>query len=143
MEITEETFKRSLPIQIRFNDIDAVGHINNNIYYSYYDLGKINYLACIQEENVSWIESQIVIARTETDFYLPVFYKENIAVETKVTHLGNKSGTFLQQIRNTDTNQIKSRCKSVFVTFNIKKNRSEEIPQIWKTAISEFESLTL
>ena len=35
---------RRLPIQIRFNDVDRLGHVNNNSYFSYYDLGKEEYL---------------------------------------------------------------------------------------------------
>ena len=35
---------RRLPIQIRFNDVDRYGHVNNNSYFSYYDLGKEEYL---------------------------------------------------------------------------------------------------
>lgn len=141
MEISEEIFKRTIPIQIRFNDIDSIGHINNNIYYSYYDLGKIAYLDQLKAESVSWTDGQIVLARTESDFFFPVFYKEKIAVDTKIIYLGNKSGIFLQQIRNTDTNQIKSRCKSVFVTFNAKTNSSIEVPDDWRRVISAFEGL--
>ncbi|MFV0470335.1 MAG: acyl-CoA thioesterase [Dysgonomonas sp.] len=139
METEEEHFNRSLPVQIRFNDIDAIGHINNNIYYSFYDLGKIHYLDCLKAESVSWTEGQIVLARIESDFLLPIFYKENIAVDTKIIRLGNKSGTFLQQLRNVDTDEVKSICKSVFVTFDASAGKSIEIPSEWKAAISQFE----
>ena len=33
-------FKHTLPVQLRFNDIDALGHVNNSIYFTFYDLGK-------------------------------------------------------------------------------------------------------
>ena len=36
----EEKFYHRLPIQIRFNDVDRYGHVNNNAYFAYYDLGK-------------------------------------------------------------------------------------------------------
>ena len=35
----EEKFYHRLPIQIRFNDVDRYGHVNNNAYFAYYDLG--------------------------------------------------------------------------------------------------------
>lgn len=40
----EGNFKHITPIQIRFNDIDHLGHVNNNAYFAYYDLGKERYI---------------------------------------------------------------------------------------------------
>ena len=37
-------FRHRLPIQIRFNDVDRYGHVNNNAYFAFYDLGKEDYL---------------------------------------------------------------------------------------------------
>lgn len=141
--ITEESFRHSLPIQIRFNDVDAIGHINNNIYFSYFDLGKINYFENLKTSYVSWIDGIIVIARIEVDFIAPVFYKEDISVDTKIVKVGNKSVTFLQQIRNTLTNEIKYRCHSVAVTYNPKELVAMKVPQLWKDAIADYEGITL
>ena len=42
-----ENFRHRTPIQIRFNDLDAYQHVNNNVYFSFYDLGKENYFATV------------------------------------------------------------------------------------------------
>ncbi|SHF19460.1 acyl-CoA thioesterase [Dysgonomonas macrotermitis] len=142
-EITEETFRHTLPIQIRFNDVDSIGHINNNIYFSYFDLGKINYFENLKASYVSWIDGIIVIARIEVDFIAPVFYKEDIVVDTKIVRVGNKSVTLLQQIRNSLTNEIKCRCNSVVVTYNPKELVAMKVPQIWKESIIDYEGLDI
>lgn len=139
MEIKEETFKSSHPIQIRFNDIDALGHINNNVYLSYFDLGKITYFENLKSSYVSWTDGIIVVARLEVDFIQPVFYKETIAVDTKIVKVGTKSAVFLQQIRNTLTNEVKCRCTSVVVAYNPKAMSGMPIPDIWRQGMSEFE----
>ena len=36
-------FHHSIPVQIRFNDIDMLGHVNNTVYFSFFDLGKARY----------------------------------------------------------------------------------------------------
>lgn len=33
-----------LKVQLRFNDIDILGHLNNTVYFSLYDLGKARYM---------------------------------------------------------------------------------------------------
>jgi len=139
VEVKEEVFRSSLPIQIRFSDIDALGHINNNIYLTYFDLGKTTYFENLKASYVSWTDGMIVVARIEMDFIAPVFYKENIVVESKITKIGNKSAVFLQQIRNTLTDEIKCRCNTVIVAYNPKTMSAMPIPEIWKNAMSEFE----
>lgn len=143
MEIKPEKFKTTLPVQIRFSDIDALGHINNNIYFSYFDLGKTGYFEAIKPRSMSWIDGLIVVAHIETDFFSPIYYKEAIAVDSKVIKLGDKSGVFLQQIRNVKNNEIKCRCESVFVTYNAQTQSSMPIPDVWREAISEYEGVKL
>ncbi|HCO67439.1 MAG TPA: acyl-CoA thioester hydrolase [Dysgonomonas sp.] len=140
-EIVVEEFKASVPIQIRFNDIDALGHINNNVYFSFFDLGKTTYFEDLKASYVSWTDGIVVIARIEVDFIAPVFYKEQIVVDSKITKIGNKSAVFMQQIRNSITNEIKCRAMSVVVTYNPKTMTAMPIPAIWRNAISEFEGI--
>ena len=140
-EIKSETFKTSLPIQIRFGDIDAMGHINNNIYFSYFDLGKTAYFDLIRPMAVSWTEGLIVVAHVEVDFLSPIYYKEKVVVETKIKKLGEKSGVFLQQLRSVKNNEIKSRCESVFVAYNASTQSSMLIPDEWREVISTYEEM--
>lgn len=141
MEIKEENFNHTLPIQIRFNDIDAVGHINNNEYFSYFDLGKTTYFENLKASHVSWTEGFIVIAHIETDFYSPIYYKESIVVDTKIIKVGTKSITMLQQIRNVKTEEVKCRCKTIIVAYDAVLQNSMSIPDIWKDAIIQFEGI--
>lgn len=141
MENQEETFKHTLPIQVRFNDIDSIGHINNNIYFSYFDLGKTNYFEDLKATNVSWTEGFIVIAHIEVDFLSPIFYKEPIAVDSKIIKVGHKSFNMLQQIRNVTTQEVKCRCKSVIVAYKASLQSSMEIPDIWKKGFSDYEGI--
>lgn len=143
MEIPHETFKASIPIQIRFNDIDALGHINNNAYFSYFDLGKTTYFEDIKPHYVDWVEGLIVVAHIEVDFISPIYYREKIVVESKIIKLGEKSGVFLQQIRSVKNNEVKCRCKTIFVTYNASTQSSMPIPDVWRTAISNYEGIDL
>ena len=39
----EFEFRHRQPVQIRFNDIDIFGHLNNSVYLQFMDLGKAEY----------------------------------------------------------------------------------------------------
>ena len=42
-EVLQQTFTHSVDIQVRFTDMDSNGHINNGVYHSYYDLGRMHF----------------------------------------------------------------------------------------------------
>ena len=39
-EERSKEFHNVVPLQIRFNDVDKFGHVNNTIYFQFYDSGK-------------------------------------------------------------------------------------------------------
>lgn len=142
MEIQEQ-FKSTLPIQIRFNDIDAIGHINNNIYLSYFDLGKNAYFEALKGYAINWLDGAIVLAHIEMDFLKPIFYRRKVVVDSKIVRLGEKSGEFMQQIRDSESNEVKCTCKSIFVYYDAESAATTPIPASWREAISKFEGKEL
>lgn len=60
-------FNHTLPIQLRFNDVDKFGHVNNTVYFSFYDLGKTEYFASVCP-HVDWQKDGIVVVHIEADF---------------------------------------------------------------------------
>ena len=63
----EIKFNHTLPIQLRFNDVDKFGHVNNTVYFSFYDLGKTEYFASVCP-HVDWQKDRIVVVHIEADF---------------------------------------------------------------------------
>lgn len=131
-------FRHTLPIQLRFNDVDQFGHVNNTVYFTYYDLGKTDYFSTVYP-SLSWDRDGIVVVHIEVDFISQIQGMNSIAVETAVVGIGNKSMTLLQQVIDTKTGEVKCICKSILVAFDLEKHESKEIPEAWKEAICAFE----
>jgi len=132
-------FKHTTPIQLRFNDFDALGHVNNSVYFSFYDLGKTSYFNQVMPEVSDSREVGVVIANIQVSFLLPVYPGENVAVETAVTEIGNKSFKLLQQLVDVETNEAKCICQTVMVCFDAKTKNSRTISEAWRTAMADFE----
>lgn len=133
-------FRHSLPVQIRFNDVDRYGHVNNNAYFAYYDLGKEEYLRQVLKVDYRAAEVVPVIANINADFILPIFYGDEIVVETRVSHLGHKSFTLQQRAVNRLTQQVVCQCSTVMVCFNLKTQQSAEVPEHYRHAVEAFEA---
>ena len=137
--MSQNAFHHVTPIQLRFNDFDALGHVNNSIYLSFYDLGKTSYFADVLPEASITKEIGVVIADIHVTFLLPVFPDEKVAVETAVTEIGNKSFKLLQQLVDTETKEVKCVAKTVMVCFEAKTKSTRTISDEWRKAIEEYE----
>ena len=132
-------FKHSIPVQLRFNDADSLGHINNSVYFSFYDLGKSEYFKAVRGQKIEAKDIDVVVAHVEVDFLSPVFLTDEIEVQTAVAEIGNKSFILAQCIVDTTTNTVKCFCKTVMVGFDFKTQTSIPISEKWRKAVSEFE----
>ncbi len=137
--VSEHKFNHRIAVQIRFNDIDILGHVNNSTYLTFYDLGKTSYFEKVNGKTIDWTKSDIVVANINTDFFSAILPNQKIAVQTKVLKIGNKSLQLLQEIIDENNNEVKSRCLSIMVGFDPKSNTSKEIPESWKEAFRKFE----
>lgn len=139
MDITNIKFNHSLPIQIRFNDIDALGHVNNAVLSAYYDLGRIHYFQDIQKKRMDWNDPKLVIVNLELNFYSSIRVHDEVFVETKIYEFGNKSVKMIQRI--IDKNNVtKSTCRTILSGYDIKNDTSMVIPNDMKQIVNEYEN---
>ena len=89
-------FRHTMPVQIRFSDVDQFGHMNNSVYFSLYDLAKTTYIKDVLG-SADWSKLAIVVANINANFFMPVFFSDHLVIETAVVHLGHKSFTLLQR----------------------------------------------
>ena len=140
--MSEIRFNHSMPARIRFSDVDQLGHVNNSVYFSLYDLAKTTYIRRVLG-SIDLSKLAIVVANINANFLAPVFFTDNLEIRTAVVHLGHKSFTLLQQAVTTDTNEVKCECRTVMVGYSVQEQAPAEIPLDYKEAICAFEGRTL
>lgn len=130
-----------MPAQIRFSDVDQFGHVNNSVYFSLYDLAKTTY---IKEAlgDIDWSEQAIVVANINANFFTPVFFSDDVEIETAVVQLGHKSFTLLQRAVSAGTHDVKCECRTVMVLYDLIMKEPMLIPDEYKEAICRYEGCT-
>lgn len=136
-------FHHYIPVQIRFSDIDALGHVNNAIYLNYFDLGKSRYFEDVMHDNIDWRDVGVVIVNINCTYFAPTLNEEPIEVLTKVTEIGSKSFRMEQRIVNTATMQTKAVCYSILSGFSRLTMKSVEIAPAWIEALEKYEESAL
>lgn len=135
-------FLHKTPIQIRFNDVDIMAHVNNSVYQNYFDMARLQYFEMIFEQKMNWEEKALVLAKITIEYFNPIFLGEEIMVLSKVYKLGNKSLQMKQEIVNTITKEVKAKNDAVLVAFLSKENGAVELPDDWRNKIIKFEALS-
>ncbi len=62
-------FRHTMPVQIRFSDVDQFGHMNNSVYFSLYDLAKTTYIKDVLG-SADWSKLAIVVANINANFFM-------------------------------------------------------------------------
>lgn len=132
-----DDFRHSMEVQLRFNDIDILGHLNNTRYFSLYDTGKAYYFEAVHGVR-DWRKVETVIANVNCTYVAPIFFGEKIKVATRCLWIGEKSFC-LQQILYDDKNEVRSVCETVMVSFDPEKKCSMALPDHWRDAFTDFE----
>ena len=135
-------FRHTLPVQIRFNDVDQYGHMNNSSYFSLYDLAKTSYMRDVFG-NKDWHHMGIVVANINADCLAPVFFSDDLIIETTVIHLGHKSFTLLQRANNKASGVLKCQCPTVMVGYDVATKEPVELPADFKQAVCDYEGKSL
>lgn len=134
-----EYLNHRLPVQLRFNDIDILGHLNNTVYFSLYDLGKARYFQAVRRGDIDWRKVETVIANVNCSFIEQIRFGENIEVQTRCIRIGEKSFTLEQLLVNTDDGHVKSRCETVMVSIDPLRMETTEVPAEFRAALREYE----
>ena len=139
---TKLTYRHVMPVQIRFSDVDQYGHMNNSSYFSIYDLAKTSYMRDVFGDK-NWRDLGIVVANINADFLAPVFFSDDLYIETTVIHLGHKSFTLLQRAINKASGVLKCQCRTVMVGYDMATKEPVELPDSFKKTSCEYEGKTL
>ena len=133
-------FHHVLPLQIRFNDVDKFGHVNNTIYFQFYDTAKTDYFASVCE-SVDWERVAIIVAKIEAEFIAQIKADNRIAARTRVIKIGHKSFHLEQELFDIETQEVKSRCLSVMILYNLVQQQTMPFPEDWRRAINNYDGL--
>ena len=133
------SFNHRTPIQIRFNDIDKLEHVNNSVYQQFYDLGRVAYFDDVLQEQMDWNIEGLILASITIEFLVSIKLHDRIEVRTKVFEIGNKSLKMVQELYNLTTGAISSSSQSVMVNYSNGQGKTLLIPEKWRGRIMSFE----
>ncbi len=82
----------TVEIPVQWGDMDAFGHVNNTVYFRWFESARIVYFEKIGlNERMKREKKGPILARTSCDYAKPLTYPDTVRVSTKVVKQGNTS----------------------------------------------------
>ena len=136
-------FNVTTPIEVTFRDVDAMGHVNNAVYLTWFECGRIGYWKAIVGDDANYADVPFVLARTEIDFLLPTFAGERLVVGTRVTRLGNRSFEMTYRIERRSDGAAVAEGTSVQVMYDYAARTSMPMPGDFRAALLRIDGDSL
>jgi len=86
-------------VEVRFRDLDAMGHVNNAVYLTYFEQARLAFWRAIHpggapDEAIDPAQIGFVLARAECDYASPVRLGERLLVGCRAGDFGTSSFAF-------------------------------------------------
>jgi acyl-CoA thioester hydrolase len=88
---TRDRYRRFLTIPTRWMDNDVYGHVNNVVYYSYFDTVVNEYLVSSGSLDIESSPVIGLVIETRCRFFRPLTFPDVVHAGLRVTQLGNSS----------------------------------------------------
>lgn len=120
-------------IQVRFSDCDMMGHVNNAVYLSYFEMARIHYFRVLFGKDRDWKKNGVLLRKNEIEYLKPVLLHETPEITLFTDHVGTKSFTMAYELR--VDGELRTIGKSVLVCFDSTVNQSIELTEEMKQAL--------
>lgn len=119
-------FEYTTPIEIRFSDLDAYGHVNSAVFLTYLEAARIK---LFQKFFGAFMDNKIVflVVRAECDYRLPLQLNDLLQVTVTISQVKNSSFDFSYQLHD-GAGKVYADAKTVMVCYDPKIKKPVAIP---------------
>jgi acyl-CoA thioester hydrolase len=119
--------------QVRFRDLDPMGHVNNAVFLTYLEQARIAFFEQ-QGLSVELDDMNLIVARIEIDFRAPVRLGQEVEIAVRTARFGTKSFDFEYEL--TIDGEIVAEAKSVQVAYDYGRREPVPLPDEWREKLS-------
>lgn len=136
---------KDYPIIVQFpvawGEMDAFNHVNNVVYYRYFENARLAYfdkvkiMAVMEQTSVGPI-----LSKTQCRYLHQLTYPDMLSVGARVSDMASDRFTMQYAIASQTSGQIAAEGEGLLVSFDYQKNEKTQIPDIVRQNIIDLEN---
>jgi acyl-CoA thioester hydrolase len=138
--VTEPRLRGEFPalrtITTRWNDEDVYGHVNNVVYYSYFDTAVNGFLLDATGTDIRRLDAVGLVAETQCEFKRELRYPADVQVGLSVARLGTSSIVYRLGLFQGDSDEPAAIGRFVHVYVDAATRSVTPVPDVIRTAVT-------
>ena len=123
-----------VPIQARYNDYDDRGHVNNAIYLSYFELGRVAAWTALDPGPAAGF----ILADARVSYRSPAVLGDPLAVEISAGEVRTKAWTWRYRVMDERDDRLVAEGGTTQVCYDYAARRTVEIPAAMRAALARI-----
>ena len=130
-------FPYQYELDVVFRDLDAMGHVNNAVYFTYLETARLRYLKYLLSLD-DLLQLPVIMADASCAYKSPTFYGERLVIGVGISRFGGKSFDMVYQVE-TDRGRVVAVAKTVQVMYDYAAGATIPMPDWFKTRVHEVQ----
>ena len=130
-------------VRVTFRDLDALGHVNNAVFFTYLETARILYITKFLEHGLptafDLMEIPIILVEAMCSYKSQAMFGEMLTIGVGVTRFGNKSFDLTYKIVGED-GRLVTTGKTIQVMYDYDNNSAFPIPDVIKQSVYAFQA---
>jgi acyl-CoA thioester hydrolase len=130
-----------IEIPVAWGDMDAMGHVNNTVYFRWFESVRIAYF-----DEVGFLEQMRengvgpILASTRCRFRIPLAHPDQVAAAARVSEIGDDRFVMTYAVASRQQEKIAAEGDGLIVSFDYRANRKAPLPADVRRRIEALEA---
>jgi len=136
--MSDNLFRFFTTLDVRWRDLDALGHVNNAVYLTYLEQARVHYMREVGLGFQGLDDVGMILAEVTCTYRAPLSLGERVTVWVRVSELRNSSFIVEYRMEGED-GRLAATARTVQVCYDYQAGRSHPIPDRWQATITAYE----
>ncbi|MBW6510609.1 MAG: acyl-CoA thioesterase [Desulfuromonadaceae bacterium] len=120
----------SVPVELRFADLDAYGHVNNAVYFTFLETARTK---LFHDRFIEFMDQSLLflVVKAECEYKLPIDLRDTLIVSLEVVRVGNSSFDIDYTLHN-GSGKTFAHAKTVMVCYDARAQKPVRAPASFK-----------
>lgn len=137
-----DKFPYEIEIEVAFRDIDAMGHVNNAVFFAYFETARMKYVMEVFEpgdpEEFDLLDMPLILVQATCSYKSPALLGETLKVGVGLSRFGTKSFDLVYRIWGED-GRLVAVGRTVQVMYDYGTRSAYAIPDNIKAQVQEIQ----
>jgi len=136
-------FRHRTDVEIRFRDLDAMGHVNNAVYFTYFEVARTGYARALGLVPAAGADPAVafpfILAGISCRFLSPAVFGESLGVHVRCVRIGRRSYELEYLATEAASGRAVAFGRSAQVQYDYAAGKTCPVPESFRSAVERLE----